>query len=123
MIYGHSDDIKPKTILKRLNSYTKETIKLNYKEVYDLYDIYSKYDHFGIASMALEHLTINEVCQNMFWSIFHLTDGISFCADLLKQETASKSNFDKIFKEIDVLRGTIYTERLYLIESYKKEHS
>ncbi len=122
MIYNSSDDIKPRIILKRLNSYPKESIKLNYKEVYGLYDIYSKYDHFGIASMALEHLTINEICQNMFWSIFHLTDGLSFCVDIMKQETGSKSNFDKMFKEFDYLRGTIYTSRLYLSESYKKKH-
>lgn len=123
LIYNPSDDIKSKAILKRLDSFPKESIKLNYKEVYGLYDIYSKYDHFGIASMTLEHLTINEICENMFWSIFHLTDGLSFCVDLMKDETGSKSNFERMFKEIDYLRGTVYTKTLYLSESYKNEHA
>ncbi len=121
LIYNASDDIKPSVILKRLDGFSKDSMKLNYKEVYGLYDVYSKYDHFGIASMTLEHLTINEICENMFWSIFHITDAISFCVDLLKDETGSKSNFETMFKEIDYLRGTIFTKTLYLSESYKKE--
>lgn len=123
LIYGASHDIKPKVIRKRFDGFSKNSLQIDYQQVFKLYDIYSKYDHFGVASMALEYTTINEICGNMFLSIFHLTDGISFCIDLLKEETKSKSDFDKLLNEIPYLRGTIYTNTLYLSEDYKKRHS
>ena len=86
------------------------------------YDIYSKYDHFGVASMALEYNTPNEICEHMFWSIFHIADGITFCIDLLNNEAASKSDFDEIHNELSCLRGVVYTEHLYLAPKYKEDN-
>lgn len=45
--------------------------------------------------MFLENMEINKICDNILWSIFHITDGIGFCVDLLKDEVNCKSNFEK----------------------------
>ena len=72
--------------------------------------------------MLLEKMEINEICENIFWSIFHLVDGITFCEQLLKEEVNSKTSFKKIGNELSCLKGTIHTETLYLSEKYKKEN-
>ncbi|WP_047246140.1 hypothetical protein [Maribacter thermophilus] len=120
--YTKQDDINPKTIKKRLDNFSHNLKTIDYQHVISLYDIYSKYDHFGVMSMMLEEMEINEVCENMFWSIFHIVDGITFCEELLKDEVKSKSNFEKIGHELSCLKGTIYTKSLYLSEKYKNEN-
>ncbi|NER17538.1 hypothetical protein [Spongiivirga citrea] len=120
--YSRQDDISSQTIRKRLDSFSENLKNIDYHHVFELYDIFSKYDHFGIISMFLEELEINEVCDYIFWSIFHIVDGITFCEELLKDEVNSKSNFEKIGYELSSLKGTIYTESLYLSEQYKSEN-
>jgi len=120
--YNRQDDINPQTIRKRLDHFSHNLKKIDYQHVFSLYDIFSKYDHFGVMSMLLEEMEINEVCENIFWSIFHIVDGVTFCERLLKDEVKSKSNFKKIGTELSCLKGTIYTETLYLSEKYKNEH-
>ena len=121
--YKRDDDIKSYVIRDRLDNYSKNLEKINYLEVFSLYDLFSKYDHFGVASMTLEYIETDEICENIFWSLFHLSDGLSFCVDLLKTETGSHSDFNKMFHEIDCLRGTVYTEALELSDSYKRKFS
>ena len=120
--YKRQDDISPSVIRKRLDNYSKNLNGIDYLHVFSLYDIYSKYDHFGVMSMLLEHMDINEVCFNMLWSVFHITDGISFCVDLMKDVAGSKSDYEKILKEIDYLRGVIYTKTYWLSEEYKEKN-
>lgn len=120
--YKRRDDISPSVIRTRLDSFSKNMNGIDYLHVFTLYDLYSKYDHFGIASMLIEQMDINEVCENMFWSIFHLVDGITFCEQLLKEEVNSKSDFKKFGHELSCLKGTIYTKSLFLSEKYKKEN-
>ena len=119
---NRKDEISNYEIRKRLDSFSKNLKGIDYLHVFSLYDIYSKYDHFGIMSMLLENMDINEVCDNMLWSVFHITDGISFCVDLLKDETGCQSDFDKMLKEIDYLRGVVYTKTFWLSEKYKEKH-
>jgi hypothetical protein len=120
--YKRQDDINPQTIRKRLDNFSDNLKRIDYQHVFSLYDIFSKYDHFGVMSMLLEEMEINEVCDNIFWSIFHIVDGITFCEHLLQDEVKSKSNFKKIGHELSCLKGTIYTESLYLSEKYKSEN-
>ena len=120
--YKRRDDISPTTIRKRLDNFSNNLKGIDYLHVFSLYDIYSKYDHFGIMSILLEHKDINEVCDNMLWSIFHITDGISFCVDLLKDEAECKSDYEKMLNEIDYLRGVIYTKTFWLSEKYKEKY-
>lgn len=115
------DVISIPIIRKRLIMFSENLIGIDYEEILNLYNIYSKYDHFGVVSILLESFNINEICDHIFSSLFHLGDGISFCVDFLKEESKSSSNFESFFNEIDSLRGTIYTEHLYLSESYKNE--
>lgn len=112
--YKRRDDITPAEIRKRLDNFSKNLKTIDYLKVFSLYDIYSKYDHFGVMSMLLEYMDINEVCDNMLWSIFHITDGISFCVDLLKDEVGCNSDFEKMLNEIDYLRGVIYAKTFWL---------
>lgn len=121
--YTRNDDIKSYIIKDRLDNYSKNLERINYLEVFSLYDLFSKYDHFGVASMTLEYIETDEICENIFWSLFHISDGLSFCVDLLKSETGSDSDFEKIFHEIDCLRGTVYTKHLQLGDDYKKKFS
>lgn len=120
--YKRQDDISSTAIRNRLDHFAKNLKGIDYLHVFSLYDIYSKYDHFGVMSMLLEHMDINEVCDNMLWSVFHITDGISFCVDLLKDEVGCKSDFDKLLNEIDYLRGVIYTKTYWLSDEYKEKH-
>lgn len=120
--YKRQDDISSNEIRKRLDNFSKNLKGIDYLHVFSLYDIYSKYDHFGVMSMLLEHMDINEVSDNMLWSVFHITDGISFCVDLLKDEVGCESDFDKMLKEIDYLRGVIYTKTYWLSDEYKDKH-
>lgn len=120
--YKRKDDISSNEIRKRLDNFSKNLKGIDYLHVFSLYDIYSKYDHFGVMSMLLEHMDINEVCENMLWSVFHITDGISFCVDLLKDEVGNQSDFDKMLKEIDYLRGVIYTKTYWLSNEYKENN-
>lgn len=122
MKYGRNDDIKPSIIRERLDNYSKNLKRISYLEVFSLYDLFSKYDHFGVASMTLEYIETDEICENIFWSLFHISDGLSFCVDLLKSETGTTSDFQKMFYEIDCMRGTIYTQHLQLSEKYKKKY-
>ncbi|WP_335967214.1 hypothetical protein [Galbibacter sp. PAP.153] len=121
--YKRKDDINPYRIRDRLDNYSQYLEKIDYLEVFSLYDVFSKYDHFGVASMALEYFDIDEICENILWSLFHLSDGVSFCVDLLKSETGSNSDFSKFFHEIDCMRGTVYTRQLQLGENYIKKFS
>lgn len=120
--YKKKHDISPLQIRKRLDDFSKNLKGIDYLHIFSLYDIYSKYDHFGVMSVLLEHMDINEVCDNMLWSIFHITDGISFCVDLLKDEVGCQSDFDKMLNEIDYLRGVVVTKTYWLSENYKNEH-
>lgn len=120
--YKMKDDISPGVIRTRLDNFSQNLKGIDYLHVFSLYDIYSKYDHFGVASMMLEEMEINEMCENMFWSIFHLVDGITFCEQLLKEEVKSKSNFKKFGHELSCLKGTIFTKSLYLSKDYKKKN-
>lgn len=120
--FKSNDDITNKKIRNRLDNYSDQLEDYNYLEIFSLYDIYSKYDHFGVASMTLEYNTPNEICDHMFWSIFHIADGITFCINLLKKEAGSKSDFEKIHYELSCLRGVVYTEHLYLNPKYKEEN-
>ncbi len=122
LIYKRKDDIKPETIRKRLDSFAKHTQGIDYLTVFTLYDLYSKYDHFGTASILFANSEINDVYKNMFWAIFHITDGLGFCIDFLKDEVKSKIDFSKIDNEIKYLRGTLYTDNLYLSKEYKERY-
>ncbi|WP_031425415.1 hypothetical protein [Flavimarina sp. Hel_I_48] len=122
MKFKSSDDITNKIIRKRLDNYSAQLKDYNYLQIFSLYDIYSKYDHFGVASMTLEYNTTNEICDHMFWSIFHITDGITFCIDLLNSEVSSESDFKNIHYELSCLRGVVYTEHLYLSPKYKEDN-
>lgn len=117
--YKNKDDISPAIIRKRLDNISHRLSGIDYLHVFSLYDIYSKYDHFGVMSMFLENMEINEICDNMLWSIFHITDGIGFCIDLLKDEVNCKSNFEKIDNKICYLRGITSSKTLWLSPEYK----
>lgn len=120
--YNSKEDITNRKIRNRLDSFSDQLKDYDYVEIFSLYDIYSKYDHFGVASMALEYNSPNEICDHMFWSIFHLADGITFCIDLLLKEAGSKSDFKQIHYELSCLRGVVYTKHLYLSPKYKEEN-
>lgn len=119
---SRNDEITNSEIRVRLDNFSKNLKGIDYLHVFSLYDIYSKYDHFGVMSMLLENMDINEVCENMLWSIFHITDGISFCVDLLRDEVGCKSDFEKMLNEIDYLRGVIYTRTFWLSKEYKEKN-
>ncbi len=108
LIYQSNDNIKNSTIRQRLDSVAHRLENIRYKDVFYLYDLYSKYDHFGTASMLLEHTDIDTVSTNILGSIFHICEGIGFCIDLMQEEALCKSNFDKINNEISLLRGVIH---------------
>lgn len=120
--YKAQDDITPAIIRKRLDSLADRFQGINYLDVFYLYDIYSKYDHFGTMSMLLEHMDINDICHNVLGAIFHIGDGIGFCMDILVDEVGCKSDFEKINSEICYLRGVIHTKTLWLSPEYKAKH-
>lgn len=120
--YKSQDDIKSTTIRKRLDFVASGLIDIHYQDVFYLYDLYSKYDHFGTASMLLEYMDIDTTSSNILSAIFHIAEGIGFCTDLMKDETACNSNFDKLDYEISLLRGTVNTKTLHLSPEYKQRH-
>lgn len=117
--YKAHDDIKSSTIRKRLDDVSNKLENILYEDVFYLYDLYSKLDHFGTVSMFLENIDVNLACNNILGSIFHIAEGIGFCIDLIKDETNCLSNFDVINSQIGLLRGSIHTKELYLSPEYK----
>jgi hypothetical protein len=122
LIYKQFDDIKSTTIRKRLDSVSNQLENIRYEDVFYLYDLFSKYDHFGTASMFLEYVDIDSVSNNILGAIFYISEGLGFCIDLMKEEVNCKSNFDKINHEIALLRGTIYSKTFWLSEDYKNRN-
>jgi len=116
--YQYKDDIKSTTIRKRLDKVSHRLQNIHYEDVFYLYDLYSKYDHFGTASMLLEHTDIDIVSSNILGSIFHICEGIGFSIDLMKEESNCKSDFKKIQNELALLRGIIHSKTLYLSPEY-----
>lgn len=121
--HSANDDISIRRILLRLDDYPKDLMKIDYSTVVHLYNYYSKYDHFGVASMALEYNDLNKDCELLFLSLIHVTDGISVCINLLKDEANSDSDFSKFLKEIDNIRSYIHTKTLELSDKYKNNHN
>lgn len=120
--FKSQDDIKSTVIRNRLDSVADRLENIRYGDVFYLYDVYSKYDHFGMTSMIFEHMDVDLVCGNILGAIFHISEGIDFCKDLLVEEANCKSNFEKIYTEICLLRGTIHTKTLWLSPEYKASH-
>ncbi len=120
--YQQKDDLTTRVIRKWLDKVSDGLKNIHYQDVFYLYDLYSKYDHFGTASMLLEYTDINTVSANIFGSIFHICEGIGFCTDLMKEEMFCKSDFEKLDYELAVLRGTVNTKTLYLSPEYKKRY-
>lgn len=122
LIYKAQDDIKTATMRKRLDELSNQLVNIHYEDVFYLYDLYSKYDHFGTASMFFEYMEIDLVCSNILASIFHISEGIGFCIDLMVEEVDCKSDFEKINYEISLLRGTIQSKTFWLSEDYKNSN-
>lgn len=120
--YQYNDDIKTTTIRERLDKVASGLENIHYQDVFYLYGLYSKYDHFGTASMLLEYTDIDTVSANILGSIFHICEGIGFCIDMMKEETYCKSDFEKIDYELSLLRGKIHTKTLWLSPEYKAKH-
>ncbi|WP_146171797.1 hypothetical protein [Flavobacterium magnum] len=120
--YKSHDDIKSTTIRKRLDDVSDQLQNIRYEDVFYLYDVYSKYDHFGTASMLLEYMDINTVITNFLGATFHIAEGVGFCIDLMIDETNCNSNFDKINHEISSLRGTVYSKAFWLSPEYKSKN-
>lgn len=110
LIYNQKDDINNKTIRKRLDSVSHRLENIRYEDAFYMYDLYSKYDHFGTASMLLESTDVNTVSTNILGSIFHICEGIGFCIDLMKEEALCQSNFGNITNELGFVRGIIYSK-------------
>ncbi len=109
--YKAQDDLKSQVIKKRLDSFSNKMEGIHYDDVFYLYNIYSKYDHFGTTSMLFENMNFDLVLNNFLASIFHISEGIGFCIDLMIDETNCKSNFEKINSEIGLIRGIIHSKR------------
>ena len=122
LIYNINDDIKPGTIRKRLDDISNQLENIHYEDVFYLYDLYSKYDHFGTISIFLENINIDLVCSNILGALFHISEGLGFCIDLMKEEVNCKSDFIKIEHEISSLRGVIHSKTFWLSEEYKKNN-
>lgn len=110
LIYNQKDDINNKTIRKRLDSVSHRLQNIRYEDAFYMYDLYSKYDHFGTASMLLEFTDVDTVSTNILGSIFHICEGIGFCIDLMKEEALCQYNFKKLEDELSLLRGLIYSK-------------
>jgi hypothetical protein len=109
--YKFQDDLKYKVIKNRLDSFSNKMEGIHYDDVFYLYNIYSKYDHFGTTSMLFENMNFDLVLNNFLASIFHISEGIGFCIDLMIEETNCKSDFEKINSEIGLIRGIIHSKR------------
>ncbi|WP_282043412.1 hypothetical protein [Winogradskyella flava] len=120
MKYGRKDEITTTVIRKRLDHFAPNMTRIDYLTVFTLYDIYSKHDHFGMASILFSKSNINDVLDYIFRSIFNISDGLGVCIDFLNEELESKEDFSKIDNEIPYLRGTLHTKKLYLSDEYKQ---
>lgn len=120
--YQQKEDITTTTIRKRLDEVKNGLENIHYQDVFYLYNLYSKYDHFGTTSMLLEYSDIEIVITNILGSIFHICEGIGFCIELMIDEVSCKSDFKELENRLAQLRGTVYTKTLYLSPEYKERH-
>ena len=120
--YNGSHDIKPLVIKNRLEKFKNNIKGINYEQASSLYNLFSKHDHFGIISILLSKQEINETSEDIIISLFHITDGLSFCLDFLYDEGKIKDEYKNIENEISALRGTISTEYLKLNKKYVDEY-
>jgi len=116
-----NDEITNTKIRIRLDNVMRDS-DINYVHVFSLYDIYSKYDHFGLISMSLKNMDTNEAFENMKNSLHYVLDGISRCMYILKNHYAIACNYNQIIKQIRELRGVFYTDYLVVSEDYKQKY-
>lgn len=85
----------------------KNVTSENYIEVLHLYELYSKYEHFGIISMKFRNLEINHIFKNILRSLFHLIDGLAFCLEIVKIDQNIENLSKLIRNEFRALKYTV----------------
>jgi len=117
------DEISNSDIRKRLSDLEKQGRKTNHIHIYSLYDLFSKYDHFGTMSILLQWMDLNEKLEHIFWSLFYLVDGISFSMEHLRNDEDIEKEYKLIREHCGHLKGVVFTKSIYLSEEYKKRKS
>lgn len=72
-------------ILERLKKCENE-IGRAYISVYNLYDEYSKYDHFGLHGVKYQRLNINTLFGNILKSLFFTSDGLKIALSFINEQ-------------------------------------
>lgn len=122
LIYSnHDDEISLQKIEKRLNSVANQSNK-DHINIFYFYDLYSKYDHFGIIGINLMKMEINDIFQNILKSLYYIVEGVSYCMEFMRNEENIENEYENIRNQCGALRGTVITKYLYLSDEYKTEN-
>ncbi len=121
LIFGDGgNDITRKKIEERLNS--AKNVESNFKHIFNLYDLYSKYDHFGVVGTTLMRLDINEIFQNILNSLYYLVEGISVSLEFMRYDKNIQNDYDNLREQLGYLGGAVRTNYMYLSDTYKKDN-
>lgn len=108
LIYGDykKHEIKNSKIRRRLDEVYKDSPQ-THLHIFYLYDIYSKHDHFGLMSIALLKMDINEVFENFTWALYYIIDGYYYSLEFLRQEEEIEMEYKSLRLNCGLLGGTI----------------
>lgn len=95
-------EIRNKEIFKRLEKHPDRNINY-YSRAIGLYDVYSKYEHYGVASRSFQRVDVNERFRNISLSIELIVEGIVKAFNFFK----GIDNFDTEEKNLLLKCGNI----------------
>jgi hypothetical protein len=104
LIYKH--EITNQTIVKKLISHSDIHIK-NYARAIALFEIYSKYEHYGILSRRFQRISVNERFKNIIDSLELLIDGAWASFNFFRNVTDIKREEDDFIRMGGLLKGII----------------
>ncbi len=92
-------------MLEQLKKCEKELGRA-YISVYNLYDEYSKYDHFGLHGVKYQRLNINTLFGNILKSLFFTSDGLKIALSFINEQRIG-NEVKMISNNCDSLKKTI----------------
>ena len=102
----YKNEIRNDDILKRLVNYPDNKVK-NYSRAFGLYEIYSKYEHYGVSSRDFQKVDVNDRFDNIKNSLNFLIEGIIIAFDFFKKNIDLKSEEEMIKSNINKLKQII----------------
>lgn len=112
--YGAENELETSNMLFRLDD-ENHASNNDYKLINQLYNIYSKYDHFGILTKIYQNLNINDIFQNILTSLHFMIEGINYSLKFIEYGMKNKADFELIRQRLGELKYTTTNKKFIYI--------